>query len=212
VQNETSEILGGILLRLRARIYAALEELDKPAVKDELLEKLTDFMTLGLNIRFKPKDLKLNKKKRIRLFHKLLDRPLRVCGMVPNTGEPGGGPFWVRQSGLESIQIVEKAQINLKQKEQENIFNQSTHFNPVDIACSILNYKGEKFDLLYYINHDTYFVSKKSKQGETIRVLELPGLWNGAMADWITVLVEVPVQTFNPVKEVNDLMKNGHKV
>lgn len=141
-----------------------------------------------------------------------LNRPIRVCGMVKNEGEPGGGPFWVKdKTGTTSLQIVESAQVDLKDKTQENIFNGSTHFNPVDLVCGTKNYKGEKFDLLKYRDLDTGFISEKSSGGQKLKAMELPGLWNGSMADWNTIFVEVPLSTFNPVKTVNDLLKENHR-
>ncbi len=141
----------------------------------------------------------------------MLNRPIRVCGMVENTGEPGGGPFWVNQSnGMISLQIVEKAQIDLANNAQLEILNQSTHFNPVDLVCWITDKDGNKFDLLKYRDNETGFISEKSFQGQRIKAMELPGLWNGAMANWITFFVEVPLSTFNPVKTVQDLLKPAH--
>lgn len=141
-----------------------------------------------------------------------LNRPIRVCGMVQNQGEPGGGPFWVHSNkGQETLQIVESAQINLRDTEQETIFKHSTHFNPVDLVCGVKNYKGEKFDLMKYRDENTGFISQKSYKGQAIKALELPGLWNGGMADWNTLFVEVPLITFNPVKTVNDLLKPAHQ-
>jgi hypothetical protein len=143
---------------------------------------------------------------------KFLDRPVRVCGMVKNEGEPGGGPFWVRdQFGQETLQIVESSQLNLDDPGQKAIFEASTHFNPVDLVCITKNHKGEKFDLSGYIDEETGFISEKSVNGKTIKALERPGLWNGAMANWLTIFVEVPVETFNPVKTVNDLLRPAHQ-
>jgi hypothetical protein len=132
--------------------------------------------------------------------------------MVRNEGEPGGGPFWVRnKQGDISLQIVESSQIDLSNPGQKNIFEASTHFNPVDLVCSLKDYKGGKFDLHEYIDQNTGFISIKSKDGKQLKALELPGLWNGAMANWITVFVEVPIITFNPVKTVNDLLRDQHQ-
>ena len=141
----------------------------------------------------------------------MLNRPMRICGMVKNEGEPGGGPFWVKNDNDEvSLQIIESSQINHSNEGQEAIFRASTHFNPVDLVCGCWNYKGEAFNLTDYVDQNTGFVSNKSKDGRELRALELPGLWNGAMADWITIFVEVPIETFNPVKTVNDLLKPMH--
>lgn len=140
-----------------------------------------------------------------------LNRPIRVCGMVKNEGEPGGGPFWVEDKGVQSLQIVESAQVDLKNSDQAEIFKQSTHFNPVDLVCGVRNYRGKKFDLIQYRNDDLGMIAEKSSQGRMLKAMELPGLWNGSMADWNTIFVEVPLSTFNPVKTVMDLLKEAHQ-
>ncbi|MFK7953360.1 MAG: DUF4301 family protein [Ekhidna sp.] len=141
-----------------------------------------------------------------------LNRPIRVCGMVKNEGEPGGGPFWlVDDEGNESLQIVESAQVDFKDENQVKIFNSSTHFNPVDLVCGIRDYKGKKFNLMKYRDAEAGFISEKSKNGKKLKAMELPGLWNGSMAYWNTIFVEVPLSTFNPVKTVNDLLKESHR-
>jgi hypothetical protein len=143
-------------------------------------------------------------------LYALMNRPLRLCGMVKNEGEPGGGPFWVRDTeGNCSLQIVESSQIDKNNPEKAAIMAKATHFNPVDMVCAIKNYKGEKFDLLRYVDPNTGFISSKSYNGKTLKAMELPGLWNGAMANWITIFVEVPLATFNPVKTVFDLLKRN---
>jgi hypothetical protein len=142
----------------------------------------------------------------------VLDRPIRVCGMVKNTGAPGGGPFWVQEpDGSRTMQIVESSQIDFSQADQKEIFESSTHFNPVDIVCWVENHAGVSFDLMQYRDDNTGFISKKSFEGKDIKALELPGLWNGSMAGWITEFVEVPLHTFNPVKTVLDLLNEGHR-
>ena len=142
-----------------------------------------------------------------------LNRPIRVCGMVKNEGEPGGGPFWVKdESGRLSLQIVESAQIDKKNKEQKRILANATHFNPVDIVCSIKDYEGNIFDLQKYVNHKSAFITMKTKVGKDVKALEIPGLWNGGMAYWNSIFVEVPIFTFNPVKTVNDLLKPSHQL
>lgn len=141
----------------------------------------------------------------------LVDRPFRVCGMVPNTGEPGGGPFWIENKGAISLQIIEKAQINTEAADQVEILNKATHFNPVDIACMVKNHRGEKYDLHKYVDREAVFIAHKNYKGKPIYALELPGLWNGAMANWLTIFVEMPLETFNPVKVYTDLLKKGHQ-
>ena len=137
---------------------------------------------------------------------------MRVCGMVPNVGEPGGGPFLVyNQDGSISLQILESSQINMDDEKSKAMFVKGTHFNPVDLVCTVKNYKGEKFNLPDFVDKNTGFISLKSKNGRELKALELPGLWNGAMSDWNTVFVEVPLITFNPVKTVNDLIREQHQ-
>jgi hypothetical protein len=132
--------------------------------------------------------------------------------MVRNEGEPGGGPFWIKNDdGSLSLQIIEQAQINMDDQNQKNIFKGSTHFNPVDLVCGLRDYKGNNFDLLKFVDKHSGIITKKSKDGIEIKALELPGLWNGSMADWITIFIEVPISTFNPVKEINDLLKPAHQ-
>jgi hypothetical protein len=141
-----------------------------------------------------------------------LNRPIRVCGMVKNTGEPGGGPFWIHEGdGSESLQILETAQIDLNDPASQIHFKTATHFNPVDLVCGTKDYQGMPFDLLRYRDNQTGFITEKSKSGRDLKALELPGLWNGAMSDWNTIFVEVPLITFNPVKTVNDLLRDAHQ-
>jgi hypothetical protein len=149
---------------------------------------------------------------KIEYLIKVLNRPIRVCGMVKNEGEPGGGPFWVQdEKGRLTLQIVETSQIDMNNKSQKSIVKEATHFNPVDIVCGVKNFKGEKFDLVNFIDHNAAFITEKTKYGKPIKAFELPGLWNGAMAKWTTIFVEVPLETFNPVKTVNDLLKSPHQ-
>ena len=145
-------------------------------------------------------------------LYKKLNRPMRVCGMVKNVGEPGGGPFLAYNSdGTVSLQILESSQIDMNDPAKKAMFEQGTHFNPVDLVCAVKDYKGNKFDLTKYVDKATGFISYKSKNGKDLKALELPGLWNGAMSDWSTVFVEVPLATFNPVKTVNDLLRDQHQ-
>ena len=133
--------------------------------------------------------------------------------MVKNEGEPGGGPFWLKdENGQLSLQIIEFAQIDFDNQEQKEIAQNATHFNPTDLVCGVRNYKGEKFDLMQYVDAKAAFITLKSQNGVEIKALELPGLWNGSMAHWNSIFVEVPVSTFNPVKTVNDLLKPAHQV
>jgi hypothetical protein len=194
--------LAGYLIEVRNKIFEYLKLLENNCSED-LLEEIINFMKNKLFI-----DVMKNDKS---YLFKKLNRPIRVCGVVKNTGEPGGGPFWVKNKLNElSLQIVETSQINKNDKEQLNILNSSTHFNPVDIVCTIRDYKGNKFDLNKFIDNEAYFISYKSKDGIDIKALELPGLWNGAMSDWITIFIEVPLTTFSPVKTINDLLRKEH--
>ena len=148
----------------------------------------------------------------IEYIYQVLNRPIRVCGMVKNEGEIGGGPFWVKDAdGNESLQIIEMAQIDKDNPQQWERLQASTHFNPVDIVCCIKNYKGEVFALEEFQDKKLSFITEKSYNGRPLKALELPGLWNGAMAGWISIFVEVPQITFNPVKSVNDLLKKNHQ-
>ena len=141
-----------------------------------------------------------------------LNRPMRVCGVVKNVGEPGGGPFLTyNQDGTVSLQILESSQIDTNNEAYMKMFTQGTHFNPVDLVCAVKDYQGKPFDLPKFVDKTTGFISSKSKSGKELRALELPGLWNGAMSNWSTVFVEVPLGTFNPVKTVNDLLRDQHQ-
>jgi hypothetical protein len=142
----------------------------------------------------------------------IFDRPIRVCGMVRNTGEPGGGPFWVREAdGRTTLQIVESAQVDRQRAEQRAVFAAATHFNPVVMACGVRDWRGRPFDLHAFVDPAAVFIAEKSKEGRALKALERPGLWNGAMARWNTIFVEVPEVTFSPVKTVNDLLRPAHQ-
>lgn len=201
------QVIAGLLVDLRSQVHHYLNELDRG--HDDILEDALEFIQLwfqpGLPLGMTR--TQLHEYARLRL-----DRPLRVCGMVRNEGEPGGGPFWIKMSGgYLSKQIVEKSQVDLHDNQQAKILSSSTHFNPVDIVCSIKNRKGENYSLDQFIDYTTGFISEKFHHGHVIKALEWPGLWNGAMALWNTVFVEVPISTFNPVKTVNDLLRAGHQ-
>ncbi len=206
------KVLAGVLLDTQHIIHEYLHFLDNtPTISTEKLQEILTFMRDVLCI-IPPETLDLNDEKIVRnyLYNKL-NRPIRVCGMVKNIGEPGGGPFWAKNSDNSlSLQIVEEAQIDKTNQEQLDIFNKSTHFNPVDLVCATRNYKNKKFDLLQYVDKKTGFISTKTVDGEEIKAMELPGLWNGAMSDWNTIFVEVPLITFNPVKTVFDLLRAEH--
>jgi hypothetical protein len=201
------QILGGVLLKLRTTVFDLLNRLDSD---DKALDEALDFIQTW----FQPGlSLGMSREQMVQYAKLRLDRPLRVCGMVRNEGEPGGGPFWVRMSGgYISKQIVERSQVDNNDPAQMKILSSSTHFNPVDLACSIRNRNGENYHLDEFIDYTAGFVTEKFQQGTVLKALEWPGLWNGAMALWNTVFIEVPVSTFNPVKTVNDLLRPGHQV
>ncbi|MFP4024733.1 MAG: DUF4301 family protein [Thiohalospira sp.] len=200
--------LAGVLLSYQEKIHKYLEMIETGNISNEQLDEITHFIKEELCYTF---DLKGVSDQKQFIFN-ILNRPIRVCGMVKNEGEPGGGPFWVNHPDNHTdLQIVETSQINQDDSNQLQILKQSTHFNPVDLVCCIKNYKGEKFNLLEYRDPETGFISKKSKDGKDLKAQELPGLWNGAMAKWNTIFVEVPIITFNPVKTVNDLLRPEHQ-
>ncbi len=204
------QALAGMLLELQAQVFDYLNMMDRNGAKAPL-DEIAAFASGKLNITLPDDFASLPAKRQLSLLKKSLNRPMRVCGMVRNQGEPGGGPFFTRSTrGEKSLQIVEMAQINSNIPEQKAIVNAATHFNPVDLVCATRNYKGKRFNLRTYVDTDTGFISKKSKGATTLKAQELPGLWNGAMARWITLFVEVPLATFNPVKTVNDLLRKEH--
>jgi hypothetical protein len=207
------KVLAGLLLQLQQKTFEYLELLDEGNLSDEDLDEIIRYAQTELMMDIPAFVSQYNSIEKIDYLYDKLNRPMRVCGMVKNEGEPGGGPFWVKNDDDEvSLQIIESSQIDHKNAQQEAIFQASTHFNPVDLVCGCWNYKGEAFNLKDHVDPNTGFVSNKSKDGRELRALELPGLWNGAMADWITVFVEVPIETFNPVKTVNDLLKPMHSL
>ena len=204
------KVLAGLLLELQKQSFAFLGQLDKGATPKQL-KAMETFIQQQLHLELPDGYDRLTPEQRSFTLHQILNRPMRVCGMVRNQGEPGGGPFFTRNThGIKSLQIVETAQINRNDPKQEAILASSTHFNPVDLVCATKNYKGRYFDLRKYVDPATGFISKKSKGATILKSQELPGLWNGAMANWITLFVEVPLATFNPVKTVNDLLRKEH--
>lgn len=205
-------VLGGYLIELRDKIFDYLEKLEDGNITDNELKKIIAFTKDKLCIVIPADFEELSKIEKIDYLFNKLHRPIRICGMVKNEGEPGGGPFWIRNTeGEISLQIVESSQIDLANSDQKEIFSKSTHFNPVDLVCYVRDFNGEQFDLRDFVDPSTGFISVKSKDGRELKAQELPGLWNGAMADWTTVFVEVPILTFNPVKTVNDLLRKEHQ-
>lgn len=205
------EVIGALLVELQEEVFRMLISLENDDIREERLIDMAKYCNEKLSIRLPENFRLLDRNNKIELLRRKLNRPIRVCGMVKNEGEPGGGPFWVSdKDGNISLQIVESSQIDLADEGQKQIFSKSTHFNPVDLVCSLKNYKGESFNLPDFVDPATGFISEKSKDGKRLKAQELPGLWNGAMADWITLFVEVPVITFNPVKVINDLLRKEH--
>lgn len=206
--------LAGILLDFQQKVFFYLHAIDANDVPESMITEMKDFLSSCLNVDIHVTDFDMYTfDNKIKVLKKLLNRPIRICGMVKNEGEPGGGPFWVKgDNDVISLQIVESSQIDLTNQTQANILASATHFNPVDIVCSTLNYKKERFDLTKYVDPNCGFIVHKSFLGKNIKSYELPGLWNGAMSNWLTVFVQVPLVTFNPVKTVNDLLKSAHQL
>ena len=207
------KMLAGILLEIQEQAFKYLQQLENQKLHEDELLTIAQFLTHKMNVSISSEFEKYATNYKIEYLTEKLNRPIRVCGMVKNEGEPGGGPYWVKEeSSNVSLQIVESAQIDKKDKHQKGILKNATHFNPVDLVCGLKNYKGEAFDLNKFVNSKTAFISMKTKTGKDLKALELPGLWNGSMANWNTIFVEVPLITFNPVKTVNDLLKAAHQI
>ncbi|MDD6507314.1 MAG: DUF4301 family protein [Prevotellaceae bacterium] len=204
-------IIAGVLVELQKQAFEYLELLDSGAYTHEKIEEMIRFVQHELCCR-KADVKELEDAELVNYLYKKLNRPMRVCGVVKNVGEPGGGPFLAyNQDGTVSLQILESTQIDKNNPEYLKMFTEGTHFNPVDLVCAVKDYKGNAFDLPQYVDKQTGFISSKSKGGKELLALELPGLWNGAMSDWNTIFVEVPLETFNPVKTVNDLLRPQHQ-
>ena len=205
------QLIAGILVSLQEKIFEYLRLLDTGNYTHEQLEEIIRFVQRDLCCR--KNDIKeLEDADLVIYLRNKLNRPTRVCGVVKNVGEPGGGPFLTyNQDGTVSLQILESSQIDKSNTEYMKMFTEGTHFNPVDLVCAVKDYKGNAFNLPDFVDHTTGFISSKRKHGKELKALELPGLWNGAMSDWNTVFVEVPLSTFNPVKTVNDLLREQHQ-
>ena len=208
VTAEYKQVLMGVALELRDKIFGYLRSLDQaPSV--QLCNEIENFLDKTLCVQM---PLAHSEEERVQMLRAKLDRPIRVCGMVKNEGEPGGGPYIIAgKDGCTSLQILESVQINRADRGAMEAMSHATHFNPVDLVCCLHNYKGGKFDLLQYVDPEAGFISSKSYEGRELKALELPGLWNGAMSDWNTLFVEVPIETFNPVKVVLDLLRPAHQ-
>ena len=202
--------LAGYLIELQDKIFHHLHQLE--STQPSIVEKAEAFVRQHFHQQFPSSYDRLDSGERAAWLKKFLHRPIRVCGVVPNTGDPGGGPFWVQHAdGSQSRQIVEQAQIDPESESQQALFASATHFNPVDMVCGVQDYQGNPFNLLNFSDLDTSFISHKSYQGRTLKALEWPGLWNGGMADWITLFVEIPRATFNPVKTFLDWLHPHHQ-
>ena len=205
------KVLAGILVDAQKKAFEYLRILESGSYTHAQIEEMIRFVQQALYCR--KHDIKdLEDAELVIYLKNKLNRPMRVCGVVKNVGEPGGGPFvCYNADGTVSLQILESSQIDTNNAEYVAMFKNGTHFNPVDLVCATKDYKGNRFDLLKHVDHNTGFISSKSKNGKELKALELPGLWNGAMSDWSTIFVEVPVSTFNPVKTVNDLLREQHQ-
>ena len=203
--------LAGVLVTLQKRIFDYVRLIESGDYTHEQIEEMIYFLQNDLCIK-NPETKYLEDVELVLYIKRKLMRPLRVCGMVENAGEPGGGPFLaVNPDGTVSPQILESTQIDLNNPEVKKIFESGSHFNPVDLVCALKDVNGTKFHLPDYVDKNAGFISQKSKDGCDLKALELPGLWNGSMSDWNTVFVEVPIETFNPVKTVNDLLRPQHQ-
>lgn len=208
---ENKKLIAGVLVSLQKKLFEYLRLLDSGCYTHAQIQEMILFLQHDLSCR-NPMIKYLEDSELAIYLKKKFNRPIRVCGMVKNVGEPGGGPFLAYNTdGTFSPQILESSQIDKDNAEYLDMFNNGTHFNPVDLVCGVKDYKGEKFDLTQFVDKNTGFISYKSKNGKELKALELPGLWNGAMSDWNTVFVEVPLTTFNPVKTVNDLLRPQHQ-
>ena len=204
------QVIAGVLVNLQKIAFKYLNEMEKGIPSHEKLREIQHFVEHAFCRR--PDIASLSDAELAEYLKKKLNRPMRVCGVVKNVGEPGGGPFLTyNHDGTISLQILESSQIDKNNREYMEMFTNGTHFNPVDLVCAVKDYKGQPFDLPKFVDPSTGFISSKSKNGKELKALELPGLWNGAMSDWNTVFVEVPLGTFNPVKTVNDLLREQHQ-
>lgn len=207
------KLLAGVLLEVQEQVFEHLQKLDAGNLVDVDFKVMALFLRNRLNVPLPIDFEEYSDNEKIEYLKNKLNRPIRVCGMVKNQGEPGGGPFWVKdKQGNISLQIVEFAQINFSKRNQQSIVYKATHFNPTDLVCGVKNYKGDKFDLTKFVDTEAAFITTKTQNGVDVYALELPGLWNGSMAHWNSIFVEVPLETFNPVKTVNDLLKPVHQV
>lgn len=210
-ERTSKKVLAGYLVDIQKKIFEYLEIIESGTYTHEQLLEMIHFIQNELNTK-NPEVKYLEDVELVLYIKQKLNRPIRVCGMVRNIGEPGGGPFFAfNEDGTISLQILESSQIDVNDPDKAKMFMDGTHFNPVDLVCAVKDYQGNKFDLRSFVDKNTGFISHKSKNGQDLKALELPGLWNGAMSDWNTIFIEVPLSTFNPVKTVNDLLRKEHQ-
>ncbi len=208
----SKKILAGQLLKVQKKAFEYARILENGNATASEMTEIKEFLEQELNAHFLDSYEGFSISEQLLVLQDKINRPIRVCGMVKNEGEPGGGPFWIIDSKEHiSLQIIESAQIDMSNDRQVTILKSATHFNPVDLVCGVRNHKGEKYNLLNFVDKKQGFIAEKTKDGKELKALELPGLWNGAMAYWNTIFVEVPLITFNPVKTVNDLLKSAHR-
>jgi hypothetical protein len=206
------KVLAGILIEVQDRLVEMMESMEASRPNRSLLNDAHEFARHKLGFRPPEWWSSLSEGQKCQYLLDFFNRPLRVCGMVPNQGEPGGGPFWVLdEDGSQSLQIVEAAQVDLSSPQQARVWQSATHFNPVDLVCSLRDHRGRPFDLRKFVDPNAVIITRKSQEGRELKALELPGLWNGAMARWNTIFIEVPLETFNPVKTVLDLLREAHQ-
>ena len=211
VTTRYKRVLAGYLVTVQKKVAEYLNALEAKTVDADGLKEMLSFVESVLCTKC-DETATMDNDALANYLHGKLNRPIRVCGMVRNEGEPGGGPYLTYNAdGSYSPQILEAAQIDENDEQAVALMKSGTHFNPVDLVCYIKDYKGEKFNLKQYVDYNTGLISLKSKNGVEIKALELPGLWNGSMSDWNTIFIEVPAETFNPVKTVNDLLRKQHQ-
>jgi hypothetical protein len=207
------KIMAGYLISLQDGLFSRLRLLEAGDMGEAALEEIARFCREKMHLVLPPDFERRSPTERQSFLFRKLDRPIRVCGMVKNEGEPGGGPFWVDDpdgTGLQSLQIIEESQIDRNDARQQAIWRSATHFNPVDLVCGVYDFHGRKFELTRFVDPALAIISRKSEKGKELLALERPGLWNGSMAFWNTLFVEVPLATFNPVKTVSDLLRPQH--
>ena len=215
-QNKTlsdyKKMAAGVLLKIQEQAFKYMRKIDEDSILEDELNNIELFVINRLNADLGDAYNQLTPEEKIGVLRDRLNRPIRVCGMVKNEGQPGGGPFWIKEeNGQISLEIIEFAQIDADNDDQMRIVNKATHFNPTDLVCGVRDYKGNKFNLTDYVDPKAAFVTMKSQNGVEIKAYELPGLWNGSMAHWNSIFVEIPLETFNPVKTVNDLLNPAHQ-